>query len=122
MKALATNLLPLKSSYGQIMAMAHGHFFVDDRFAGWGGLQPEHGDADLALVLDPKYWGIGKLIYKRIIDTAFNEMGLTTVTVLFPNTRVRIKGLLRLGFKEDGHVKIGDQQFVRFRNNKPIKS
>lgn len=96
-------------------------FFVDDRFAGWGGLQPEHGDADLALVLHPKYWGIGKVLYKRITDTAFNEMGLTSVTVLFPNTRVRIKGLLRLGFKEDGKVKIGDQQFMRFRNEKPIK-
>lgn len=95
-------------------------FFVDGHFAGWGGLQPEHGEADLALVLHPKYWGIGKSLYKRIIDTAFNEMGLTTITVLFPNTRVRIKGLLRLGFIEDGNVKIGEQQFVRFRKQKRI--
>ena len=32
----------------------HGYgpwaFIVDDKFAGWGGLQPEQGDADLGLV------------------------------------------------------------------------
>ncbi len=33
----------------------HGYgpwaFIVDGKFAGWGGLQPENGDADLGLVL-----------------------------------------------------------------------
>lgn len=28
-------------------------FIVDGQFVGWGGLQYEHGDADLALVLHP---------------------------------------------------------------------
>lgn len=45
-------------------------FVVEGEFAGWGGLQPENGDADLALVLHPRYWGVGKVIYKRIIDIA----------------------------------------------------
>ncbi|MBL1404356.1 MAG: hypothetical protein COC00_000090, partial [Rhizobiales bacterium] len=39
----------------------HGYgpwaFLINGKFAGWGGLQPEHGDADFALVLHPKYWG-----------------------------------------------------------------
>ncbi len=42
----------------------HGYgpwaFFADGSFAGWGGLQPEKGEADLALVLHPDYWGLGK--------------------------------------------------------------
>ena len=43
----------------------HGYgpwaFIIDDKFAGWGGLQPEEGDADLGLVLHPDYWGMGKI-------------------------------------------------------------
>lgn len=35
-------------------------FFVDGQFAGWGGLQQEDGDADLALVLHPDYWGLAE--------------------------------------------------------------
>lgn len=90
-------------------------FLVDGEFAGWGGLQPEHGEADLALVLHPHYWGIGKVIYKRIIDIAFSEMGLSSITILFPLTRTRIQGLQRLGFKEDGRLTIRDEAFIRFR-------
>jgi hypothetical protein len=35
-------------------------FIVDGKFAGWGGLQPEEGDADLELVLHPDYWATEK--------------------------------------------------------------
>ncbi|WP_237734147.1 GNAT family N-acetyltransferase [Serratia fonticola] len=35
-------------------------FTVSDKFVGWGGLQYENGDADLALVLHPDHWGLGK--------------------------------------------------------------
>ena len=47
----------------------HGYgpwtFVVNDRFAGWGGVQPEDGEADLALVLHPDFWGIGKILSKE---------------------------------------------------------
>lgn len=97
----------------------HGYgpyaFVIDERFAGWGGVQPEDGEADLALVLHPDFWGMGKVLYKEIIDRAFGEMGLESVIVLFPPTRTRIKGLLRLGFKEDEELVIGNEKFIRFR-------
>ncbi len=71
----------------------HGYgpwaFMIDGKFAGWGGLQPEEGDADLGLVLHPDYWGYGKVIYDEIIRRAFDIMGLTSVTILFPPTRTR---------------------------------
>ncbi len=88
---------------------------INDKFAGWGGLQPEHGEADLALVLHPNYWGLGKVLYNQIIAKAFGEMGLQSVTVLFPPSRTRIKGLLKLGFKKDDELMIGNEQFLRFR-------
>lgn len=95
-------------------------FIVDSQFAGWGGLQPENGDADLAIVLHPSYWGLGKRIFAEIISIAFSEMKLPSITVLFPPSRKRIKGLIRLGFKEDGELKIRKKQFIRYRIEGPI--
>ena len=94
-------------------------FFVNDQFAGWGGVQPEHGEADMALVLHPGYWGIGKVLYNEIISRAFGEMGFRSVTVLFPTSRTRIKGLLRLGFKEDGELEVGNERYIRYRKVNP---
>lgn len=97
----------------------HGYgpwaFVVDGTFAGWGGLQPENGEADLALVLHPDYWGLGKSLYKGIIKKAFGEMGLPSVTVLFPPTRTRVQGLLRLGFVKERELHVGNERFIRYR-------
>lgn len=90
-------------------------FLIDGKFAGWGGLQPEGDDADLGLVLHPDYWGYGKAIYEEIIRRAFEEMGFESVIILFPPSRTRIKGILRLGFAPDGEVEIAGERFNRFR-------
>ncbi|HEH9399728.1 TPA: hypothetical protein SIA35_001720 [Aeromonas sobria] len=90
-------------------------FLVDGAFAGWGGLQYESGDADLALVLHPKYWGAGKIIYNKIINRAFFQMRLESVTILLPPTRTRVKGVLRQGFKLEGDITIGGERFIRYR-------
>lgn len=101
----------------------HGYgpwaFVVDGRFAGWGGLQPEGDDVDLALVLHPRYWGIGRAIYEQIIPFAFEQMKFPSLTILFPPTRTRIKGILRLGFVRDGEVDIAGERFLRYRLNAP---
>lgn len=90
-------------------------FVADGKFIGWGGLQFEEGDADLALVLHPDYWGLGKVIYNEIIKKAFGEMGFESITVLFPPSRTCIKGLLRLNFKPDGELVIKGERFLRYR-------
>src|SRR5512143_910143 len=92
----------------EIMWTEYGYgpwaFLVDGKFAGWGGLQPEHGDADLGLVLHPDYWGMGRVIYDEILRRAFGEMGFESVTILLPPERTRVKGILRLGFVPDGEL------------------
>jgi [ribosomal protein S5]-alanine N-acetyltransferase len=102
----------------------HGYgpwaFLIDGKFAGWGGLQPEEGDADLGLVLHPDYWGYGRVIYEEIIRRAFEEMGFESVTILFPLTRTHIKGILRLGFQPDGEVEIAGKRFIRYRLRAPL--
>ena len=97
----------------------HGYgpwaFYIQEKFAGWGGLQPEGEDVDLGLVLHPDYWGWGKTLYEQIIARAFGEMGFESVTILFPPSRKRIKGILKLGFQEDGEVMYGQERFIRYR-------
>lgn len=93
-------------------------FVVDGQFAGWGGLQYEHGDADLALVLHPQYWGMGKQIFDKIINKAFNQMGFESITILLPPTQKKLTGIYSLGFKKDGEVTISNEHFFRYRLNK----
>ena len=52
-------------------------FLIKGEFAGWGGLQPEQGEADFGLVLHPKYWGWGRKIFNVVKDNAFNQMTVT---------------------------------------------
>ncbi len=96
-------------------------FVVDSKFAGWGGLQYEDGDADLGLVLHPNYWGMGKTIYDEIIKRAFGSMGLTSITIQLPPSRTRVKGIRRLGFQVDGEVEVYGERFIRYRLNAPQK-
>lgn len=91
---------------------------IKDKFAGWGGLQPEHGDADFALVLHPQYWGWGKKIFYRIKDWAYNETQISSITVLFPPSRKNSSAILYLGFVRDGEVIIDGERFFRFRHFK----
>jgi len=93
-------------------------FVINGKFIGWGGLQTEEGDADIALVLHPNYWGTGKIIYKKIMNNAFYDLELESVTILFPPSRTRINGLLKLGFKKETELKIINEKFIKYRITK----
>jgi ribosomal-protein-alanine N-acetyltransferase len=101
----------------------HGYgpwaFVIDGAFAGWGGLQPEGDDADLALILHPAFWGHGKAIYDQVIARAFGELGLTAVTILLPPSRGRAHAVQRLGFSPDGETTIHGERFLRYRLRRP---
>jgi len=104
----------------------HGYgpwaFVIDGRFAGWGGLQPEGEDVDLAIVLHPDFWGMGKSIYDLIIEYAFEERGFESVIILLPPSRTRVKGVLRLGFEPDGEMEIAGERFIRYSLYRPAAS
>jgi len=108
----------------EAMWAEHGYgpwaFFVAGEFAGWGGLQPEGGDADLGIVLHPNYWGYGKLIYDRLLTHAFGPMNLDSITILLPPERTRTRAVLRLGFQRDGEVELGGVRFLRYRLHKSM--
>lgn len=99
----------------------HGYgpwgFLSNGKFIGWGGLQPEGVDTEIALILHPKFWGIGRAIYEKIIHYAFDELNLKSVIILFPPSRNRVKGILQLGFERDGELEIEGERFIRYRRS-----
>ena len=101
----------------------HGYgpwaFLVDGAFAGWGGLQPEDGEADLALVLHPAFWGHGRAVYDRVLAWGFGDLGLPSVTVLLPASRGRAHAVRRLGFRPDGETAVAGARFLRYRLDRP---
>jgi ribosomal-protein-alanine N-acetyltransferase len=101
----------------------HGYgpwaFFIDGQFAGWGGLQPEGPDADLGIVLHPRFWGLGYALSREILRRAFAEMGHKSVIVLLPPSRTRVRALKRLGFEDDGEVVLSGERFMRYRRRNP---
>jgi ribosomal-protein-alanine N-acetyltransferase len=101
----------------------HGYgpwaFMIGGEFAGWGGIQCEGGEADIGLVLHPKHWGAGKVLYHRIVDFAFGDRGFSSVIALLPPSRTRVTGVLKLGFRADGELVIAGERFIRYRLNAP---
>ena len=94
-------------------------FIINGEFAGWGGLQPENGEADFALVLHPDFWGWGFKIFNKIKNIAFEEMNIDSITILFPPSRTNSKAVTHFGFINDGELDIAGEKFIRLRLNKP---
>jgi [ribosomal protein S5]-alanine N-acetyltransferase len=94
-------------------------YILDGQFIGWGGLQPEHDDVEVVLVLHPNYWGYGKRIVQDLIHDAFENLKLSSVIILFPPSRTRIKVILKLGFQQEDEIEIEGKTFVRYRLNLP---
>jgi RimJ/RimL family protein N-acetyltransferase len=90
-------------------------FVLQDDFVGWGGLQPEGDAADVGMVLHSRHWGAGRVLFQRIIDYAFVEIGLDSVIALLPPSRTRVAGMRRLGFRHDGETLVEGERFLRFR-------
>lgn len=95
--------------------------WIDGGFAGWGGLQPEGSEAEIALVLHPDFWGHGKGVYDRIIGVAFGEMGLDSVVVYLPPSRTRVRGIQRLGFVREAEEDLWGETFIRYRVTAPTR-
>jgi hypothetical protein len=91
---------------------------LDGAFAGWGGFQKEEADADLGLVLFPRYWGSGAPIFRELLRRGA-ALPLPGITILLPPSRVRMKGLVRLGFVPDGEIDYTGERFMKFRLTRP---
>ncbi len=97
---------------------AHGYgpyaILINGTFAGWGGLQQEGEDVDLALVLHPNLWGHGLKLLELFQKQAFDDMALPTITALLPTSRLNSRALRRLGFIATQPVQLNGHSFTRF--------
>ncbi|HEV2513800.1 MAG TPA: GNAT family protein [Devosia sp.] len=89
---------------------------IDGGFAGWGGFQKEGDEADLGLVLFPGQWGHGAAIFRELVRRG-TELQVRNVTIMLPPSRVRLKGLVRLGFEPAGELDYAGQRFLKFRRS-----
>jgi hypothetical protein len=69
--------------------------------------------------LFPGSWGYGRYLYNDLIQEAFSDLHLESVTILFPPSRTRIKWIFKAGFIEEGQVVIDGKSFIRFRLKNP---
>jgi ribosomal-protein-alanine N-acetyltransferase len=87
----------------------------DGDFAGWAGFQREEGGADFALVLLPRYWGLGLEVTAAALERGFDELGLDEVLIALPRTRRPDRVVARWGFTPAGDVVHGDVVFRQYR-------
>ncbi|NJN91102.1 MAG: GNAT family N-acetyltransferase [Leptolyngbyaceae cyanobacterium SL_5_14] len=68
---------------------------VDQQLAGWCGIQLEDEKYEIAIVIDNNYWGLGRKIFREIMDWA-EEFGHQTVFIHFLYTRPKYKFLQKI--------------------------
>lgn len=65
------------------------------KLAGWCGIQPEDGIYELAIILDDKFWGLGKRVFKDLMCWA-KELEHEEVYIHFLHTRPEYKFLKKI--------------------------
>ncbi|WP_261845167.1 GNAT family N-acetyltransferase [Aliamphritea ceti] len=68
---------------------------VNQQLAGWCGIQLEEGKYEIAVVVDDKYWGIGKQVFREVMSWA-KELGHATVFIHLLHTRPQYKFLRKM--------------------------
>lgn len=68
--------------------------YSDGVLAGWCGIQPDYNGVELAMVLSPKYWGLGANIFQTVIGWA-KELGHQEVQLHLLDSRPDYKALLK---------------------------
>lgn len=60
--------------------------FINDQLAGWGGIQPDDDNYEIAIILAKPFWGLGVRIFKDMLNWAHTS-GLTQIVIHLLNTR-----------------------------------
>jgi len=68
---------------------------VNNSIAGWCGIQIEEGKYEVAIVLDDKFWGLGKRVFNDILLWA-KQFGHSEVFIHFLHTRPEYKFLRKI--------------------------
>jgi hypothetical protein len=69
--------------------------FFDGELAGWCGIQLEGDNYELAIIIDDKFWGLGKKVFKDMMRWA-KELAHEVVYIHFLHTRPEYKFLKKM--------------------------
>ena len=83
---------------------------------GWGEFQLYQNQAELALVLHPNWWGLGKACIQKFIEHNSYSY-LEQVIVLLPESRRNLRGMEQLGFHQKDVTFIDGNCCVQFFRN-----
>ncbi|PCI12145.1 MAG: GNAT family N-acetyltransferase [Thiotrichales bacterium] len=84
----------------------------ENTFAGWCGLQLEDGKYEIAIVLDPKHWGIGTAVFSDIMRWA-KELGHDEVFIHLLHTRPEYQFLRKIAKRVFESEQLG-QKFTTY--------
>jgi len=68
---------------------------IENRLAGWCGIQLEDGKYEIAIVIDEDYWGLGNQIFKDIMGWA-KDFGHKIIYIHFLHTRPEYQFLSKI--------------------------
>jgi ribosomal-protein-alanine N-acetyltransferase len=112
----AKEFVLIKESYWETHGYGPWALLNQNKLMGWGGFQPCQEQAELALVLQPNWWGWGKECLQKFIEhNSYSR--LTQLIVRLPNSRKNLRGMERLGFQQQGVTFIDGNLFFQFFKN-----
>ena len=65
---------------------------IDEQCVGWCGIQENSGKYEIAIILDDSHWGLGRKIFRDLMDWA-KDLGHQTIAIHFLHTRPDYKFL-----------------------------
>ncbi len=68
---------------------------INDQLAGWCGIQLEGKEYELAIIIDDRFWGIGKTIFYEMMCWA-KELGHERISIHFLDSRPDYKFLRKI--------------------------
>lgn len=68
---------------------------VDGQLAGWCGILLTEGEYEIAIVLEDRFWGEGKAVFREVMGWA-EELGHQTIRLHLLHTRPEYRFLRRI--------------------------
>lgn len=67
----------------------------EEKLVGWCGIQPEEEKYEMAIIIDEKFWGLGRQVFKDVMRWA-RELEHKEIFIHFLNTRPKYKFLEKM--------------------------
>ena len=91
--------------------------WINENFAGWAAIQKDEVEYEMAIVLNPTYWGVGIKVFEKLIKD-FQESKIKGNLYVYLPTSRNIKNIAKkFKVKDEGIIEIDGIQFTKLRLN-----